>query len=160
MNLSEMAERAGKSGDDVLDFVRLSVVMMRQNPDLIKEVTVEPCEDWLIEALKDKVYLKGCYHNTWEAMQKVGGIKNSRYVLGYWCHIIPVEHCFLKYDGKYYDPTALLFRDISPLRYFSMFELSMAEVKEARAFMLKQFQNNNHISAWEWIRMGREKERI
>jgi hypothetical protein len=161
MNLDQMAEKAGKSGDDILDFVRLSVVMMRQDPDLIREVTVDPCPDDLVTALQDKIALKACYHNTWEAMQVMRRHDpHCRYVLGYWCHIIPVEHCFLKYNNKYYDPTALLFNDNSQVRYFSMFKLSMDELRDARRFMRRKFNINDHISAWEWMRMCREKERI
>ena len=161
MDLMDMAEKAGKSGDEVLDYVRLSVVMMRQNPDLIREVTIEPFPENLKTLLQDKIAIKACYHNTWETMIRVRqDDPDCRYVLGYWCHIIPVGHCFLKYNNKYYDPTALLFNNNSETRYFSMFELSRNEVLEARRFMKNKFNRNDHISSWEWMRMGREKERI
>ena len=157
MNIHDLAEKAGKSGDDILDFVRLNVVMMRENPDLVREVTVEPCEDYLVKSLDGKIALKACYHNTWEAIQLLTKykFKDVRYVLGYWCHIIPVEHCFLKYNNNYYDPTALLFDDNSQTRYFSLYELDITEVMATRKFMKRQYNINNHIGAYEWLRMNK-----
>lgn len=156
MNIHDLAEKAGKSGDDTLDYVRLNVVMMRQEPDLVREVKVEPCTPRLAKYIEGKIALKACYHNTYEAMKWLKR-DDAHYVLGFWCHIIPIEHCFLKYDNKYYDPTALLFDDNSQTRYFSLYELTMAEVMATRKFMKQKFDFNDHIGAYEWIRMQRTK---
>ena len=156
MNIHDLAEKAGKSGDDTLDIVRLNVVMMRESPDLVREVTVQPCERFLTEYLRGKIALKACYHNTWEAMKFLLPLcRDAQYVLGFWCYIIPVEHCFLKYNNNYYDPTALLFDDNSQTRYFSLYELSYTEVVKTRKFMKRQFNINNHIGAYEWLRMNK-----
>jgi len=156
INVLDLQKTAGVSGDDTLNFVRLSVAMMRQDPDLVKEVTIEPLESNFVEYLMNKIMPRACYHNVFEAIKYLYSCYDVKYVLGYWCHIIPVEHCFLKYDGKYYDPTALLFKDNSQVRYFSLFELNYAELVSAQHYMKKKSKINDHITMYEWIRFEKE----
>lgn len=114
--------------------MRASLALRGADPDEAREVNVRPLPRDLREYLDGRVFLKACYHNTWEAMKKLRSAE-ARYVLGYWHHIIPVEHCFLKIGDTYHDPTAeLLFGD-EETRHFATIELTAAEVKECMRFM-------------------------
>jgi len=152
MNIHEIAERVGKTGDDILDCVRLSVALGYGNPDDVKEVSVVLMEPSLRRRIMYDVYPKACYHNTWEAMDALRRRDDVRYVLGYWHSVIPVEHCFLKVGDIYHDPTGeFLFPD-DKHRYFSLLELSRSEVMEIKKFMRRRFRSNDHIGICEYRR--------
>jgi hypothetical protein len=156
MNIHEIAEQVGTTGDGTLDHVRLTVAMTKGNPELVREVKIEPLEYLVKKSLEGRVAIKACYHNTWEALKLVKR-PDARYVLGFWeCCLIPVDHCFLKYDGRYFDPTGEFFFPGSTPRYFTMHELTVEEVKQARKFMMRRFGCRDYISTYEWRRYQHE----
>lgn len=129
-NLIELFSKVEKSGDEVLDFVRLDFAIRGLNTNLVKEVTIQPLPLSLTDHLQERVAFKACYANTFEALKKLKG-NGCKYVLGYWHHIIPVEHCFLRIGDRYHDPTGeILFSDGEDRRYFAAFEMNYVEVRQ------------------------------
>lgn len=125
-----IAAKANTTDDEVLNFVRLNLALAGSDPDQVKEVAVKPLPSDLKRKLEFKVFAKACYQNTYESLKAIKGA--GTYVLGYWHHILPVEHCFLKIGDDYYDPTGeIIFGDEEERRYFAAFEMSYEDVKNA-----------------------------
>lgn len=90
-NLIELFSKVKKSGDEVLDFVRLDFAIRGLNTNLVKEVTIQPLPLSLTDHLQERAAFKACYANTFEALKKLKG-NGCKYVLGYG-----------SYGGAFYD---------------------------------------------------------
>lgn len=119
---------AGESGDGVLDHVRLNAALMGVDPDIVQEVSVAPLDSKHRRALRRVCALKACFTNAFHLLDHLPG---SRYVLGYWHSIIPVEHAWVEHGGVYFDPTydcLLESRGHDKGRHFALFSFSLEEV--------------------------------
>ena len=91
-----------------------------------------------IKELEIPIKMKFCYNNIFYYVKNMiisGYDKNLiRYVVGYGQSVIPVEHCVLKYDGEYYDPTwelALYDRKHISNEFVPIIEITWSELLKA-----------------------------
>ncbi len=71
---------------------------------------------------------KQCYNNAFKALTHDGLRDNDRYVLGIMIFMgVPIEHAWIKKDGKYFDPTL---DPKSNDAYYSITELTHEQLQE------------------------------
>jgi hypothetical protein len=113
-----------------VDYVKHWLEMMKAKDlidlDALEEVKVEPLgwEDVGVLAIPN-----ACYNN---AFHFVSNYPEAKYVVGYGHSLIPIDHAWVKLDGKYHD---LSWEINSPdgvegRAYVPLFELDMAELLE------------------------------
>lgn len=111
------------------DHVRVWMQMMRASEvidvDALQEIYVEE-----LGVSDPHPYApKACYNNSFDFVSRNPGAK---YVLGYGLNHMPIDHAWVKVDGKYYDPTWEVHSEGGVLNrpYVPVFELGMEELFE------------------------------
>ncbi|QIR16496.1 hypothetical protein [Shewanella aestuarii] len=117
----------------------------RINSDYLKQVTLEPCPDWMIEACAEFKKDAYCHFNTMHLQDVIVNLlpkeqsQQVKYVIGYVLRGVPIEHAFLKIGDKYFDPTI----DVSETQDDEIYELLSLTADEVR-HMTRKFGTQDH----------------
>lgn len=116
------------TGNGMMGYVRQILTLSGQDPAAAREVLVAPLPSPIRRRIQRRVAYKACYHN---AELVIRANKGGRYVLGYWQHLIPVEHAWVRFGDTYHDPTSeILFNGVG--LFVSVVELELPQVQEIR----------------------------
>lgn len=118
------------TGSGTLDYVRSLLHVSRQDPELARQVTVAPLPSAVRRRIQNRVAYKACFHNAELAIK--ANKRAGLYVLGYWQHLIPVEHAWVRFGNVYHDPTSEILFDGEPGLFVSVVELELSQVEEIR----------------------------
>ena len=117
----------------------------------IDDVLREPLDENLLSVIVDYLESKSCYSNTAitvNSLLSYGSFgEDIRYVVGYADCVIPVEHCWIKIDDKYYDPTWELINQhpVDELNYLPVYEMTLDEVMQHPGEYLPDVASINRI---------------
>ncbi|WP_224962654.1 hypothetical protein [Geomonas subterranea] len=115
------------TGSGTLDYVRSLLHVSRQDPELARQVTVAPLPSPVRRRIRNLVAYKACFRNAELAIRTN---KGGLYVLGYWQHLIPVEHAWVRFGDVYHDPTSEILFNGKPGLFVSVVELELSQVEE------------------------------
>lgn len=124
----------------LLQFTR----MCRIPSGLVSFVEVEP-QTTELQRMSDIVELKACFNNAAKLVMILGD--RAKYCLGYAAGVIPVEHAWIRLDGKSYDPTWEKYSTLGSV-YGSIFEFTREEL-----FDVLDKNNNVPPSMWDLARL-------
>lgn len=117
------------TGNGTVGFVRHILTISGQDPATAREVHVAPLPSSIRRRIQNRVAYKACYHN---AELAIRANKGGRYVLGYWQHLIPVEHAWVCFGGNYHDPTSEILFEGEEGVFVAVVELELPQVQEIR----------------------------
>lgn len=136
----------GRTATDsgTLDYVRCVLGASRQDADLAREVAVTPLPSSIRRRIRNRVVHKACFHN---AELAIRANKGGLYVLGFWQHLIPVEHAWVRFGDTYHDPTSEILFNGEGL-FISVVELELQQVHEIR----QSIMTRDHLDLYGYYR--------
>ena len=96
--------------------------------DGLEEVEINPMAELGYDEIPE-IFSKPnlCYNN---AFHFVSNHPEAKYVVGYGHSVIPIDHAWVKVDGKYYDPSWEANSGLEGKAYVPLYELDMADLLE------------------------------